>query len=326
MTTLVTGATGFVGNNVVRLLLARGVQVRVLVREAADERPLAGLPVEIIRGDVRDRSAAERAVQGVTRVVHAAGMVHIGWQRREEQQSINVEGTRNVASAARAAGVRMVYVSSIDALGVGSLGLPSDEKTPLNGEICCPYVTTKREAEQLVLGEVMQGLDAVIVNPGFMLGPWDWKPSSGKMLLKVAAGWGLLAPPGTNSYCDVRDVAAGIVAALERGRLGERYILAGQTLTYRQAMELMARITGGRSPIRTVRRWAVKTVGAVGDLHAWAAGRESDVNSAAAAMSLWPKNFTSARAAAELGYQSRPIEQSAADAWEWLQEFGYTKT
>jgi dihydroflavonol-4-reductase len=219
----------------------------------------------------------------------------------------------------------MIYVSSIDALGVGSLETPSDENTPLNGEICCAYVTTKREAEQLVLDEVAQGLDAVIVNPGFMLGPWDWKPSSGKMLLKMAAGWGLLAPPGSNSYCDVRDVAAGIIAALDRGRTGERYILAGQTLTYRQAMELMARVTGGRRPIRTVRRWAVKTVGAFGDLHAWATGHESDVNSAAAAMSLWPKNFTSARAAAELNYRSRPVEHSASDAWEWLKKYGYVK-
>jgi dihydroflavonol-4-reductase len=325
MTTLVTGATGFVGNNVVRLLLARGEQVRVLARKSADERPLSGLSVGIVRGDVRDPSAVERAVQGAIRIVHAAGMVHIGWKKREEQQAINVEGTRNVAGAARQAGSRMVYVSSIDALGVGSRGEPSDENTPLNGEVCCAYVTTKREAEQLVLQEVAQGLDAVIVNPGFMLGPWDWKPSSGKMLLKMAAGWGLLAPPGSNSYCDVRDVAAAIIAALQRGRTGQRYILAGQTLTYRQAMELIARITGGRRPIRTVRRWAVKTIGAFGDLHAWTTGRESDVNSAAAAMSLWPKNFSSARAAVELNYQSRPVEQSAADAWEWLKQYGYAR-
>ena len=323
MAALVTGATGFVGNNVVRLLLERGHTVRVLARELADQRPLSGLPIEIVHGDVRDRSATERAVQGVGRVVHAAGMVHIGWKRDEEQQAINVEGTRNVAGAARQAGARMVYVSSIDALGVGSLDWPSDENTPLNGEVCCPYVTTKREAERIILDEVTRGLDAVIVNPGFMLGPWDWKPTSGKMLLKVAAGWGPLAPPGTNSYCDVRDVAAGIIAALERGRTGERYILAGQTLTYREAMTIFARITGGRRPIRTVRRWAVKTVGALGDLHAWATGRESDVNSATATMSLWPKNFTSARAAAELNYQSRPIEESAVDAWEWLKEHGY---
>jgi dihydroflavonol-4-reductase len=323
--TLVTGATGFVGNNVVRLLVARGQPVRVLVRESPDARPLSGLPLEIVRGDVRDRSAVERAVRGVNGVVHAAGMVHIGWKRHEEQQAINVEGTRNITHAARHAAARMVYVSSIDALGVGSLNTPSDENTPRGGEVCCAYVTTKREGESLVLDEVAQGLDAVIVNPGFMLGPWDWKPSSGKMLLKVAAGWGLLAPPGSNSYCDVRDVAAGILAAVERGRVGKRYILAGQTLTYRQAMELMARVTGGRRPIRTVRRWAVKTVGAFGDLHAWATGCESDVNSAAAAMSLWPKNFTSARAAAELNYHSRPVEESAADAWEWLKRYGYAK-
>jgi dihydroflavonol-4-reductase len=326
MTTLVTGATGFVGNNVVRLLVERGAHVRVLARESADERPLAGLKLEIVRGDVRDRSAVERALEGISHLIHAAGLVHIGWKRRDEQQAVNVEGTCNVASAARRAGARMVYVSSIDSLAAHSPDGPSNESTPINGEICCPYVTTKREAERAVLDDIACGLDAVIVNPGFMLGPWDWKPSSGKMLLKVAAGWGLLAPPGGNSYCDVRDVATGIVSALDRGRTGQRYILAGQTLTYREALTILARITGGRRPIRTVRRWAVKTVGVVGDLHAWVTGRESDVNSAAAAMSLWPKDFTSARAAAELGYHSRGIEESAADAWQWLKEHGYAKS
>src|SRR5215831_15656673 len=98
MKTLVTGATGFVGNNVVRLLLERGQSVRVLARESADERPLSGLQVEIVRGDVRDQSVFKDAVQGVSGVIHAAGMVHIGWKRREEQQAVNVEGTRNVAS------------------------------------------------------------------------------------------------------------------------------------------------------------------------------------------------------------------------------------
>jgi dihydroflavonol-4-reductase len=172
---------------------------------------------------------------------------------------------------------------------------------------------------------VLQGLDAVIVNPGFMLGPWDWKPSSGRVLLKIATGWALLAPPGANSYCDVRDVATGILAALEKGRSGQRYVLAGQTLSYREAIKLFARIVGTRPPIRTARNVTVNLVGRVGDLLTRITGRESDVNSAATAMSLLPKNFSSARAKAELGYQSRDVEQSASDAWAWFQKHGYVK-
>ncbi len=277
------------------------------------------------QGDVRDAAAVELALAGVDRVVHCAAQVHIGWSGLEEQRAVNVEGTRNVAEAALRHGVRMVHVSSIDALGVRSLEQASDENTIPNGEVPCPYVVTKREAEQVVLDCVARGLNGVIVNPGFMLGPWDWKPSSGRMLLKIATGWAMLAPPGANSYCDVRDVAAGIVAALERGRTGQRYILAGKTLTYREALKIMAPITGRRPPFRTAIKPTIRLIGLAGDLLAWATGRETDVNSAATEMSLLPKNYSSARAAAELGYQTRDVEQSAADAWAWLKQYGYAK-
>jgi dihydroflavonol-4-reductase len=325
MTTLITGATGLVGNNVARLLVERGQTVRVLVRQRTDLQPFAGLAVETVRGDVRNATAIEQAFVGVKRVVHCAAQVRIGWSGLPEHRAVNVEGTRHVAQAALRHGARLVHVSSVDALGVRTLDQPSDENTSPNGEVACPYVVTKREAERVVLDYVARGLDAVIVNPGFMLGPWDWKPSSGRMLLKIATGWALVAPPGANSYCDVRDVAAGIVAALERGRTGQRYILAGKTLTYMEALRIFARVTRQRPPFRVARRVTVKLVGCVGDLFGWATGRESDVNSAATEMSMLPKNFSSARAAAELDYHTRDVEQSAADAWAWLKQYGYAK-
>jgi dihydroflavonol-4-reductase len=325
MTTLITGATGFVGNNVARLLVGRGEAVRVLVRPQTDLRPFADLAVETVRGDICSADEVEQAMAGVQRVVHCAAYVHIGWSKLQQQRAVNVEGTRHVAEAALRHGARMVHVSSIDVLNLHSSDGPADENTPNSGEVPCPYVVTKREAERVVLDYVAQGLDAVIVNPGFMLGPWDWKPSSGKMLLKIATGWALLAPPGSNSYCDVRDVAAGIVAALEKGRTGERYILAGKTLTYRQALAIIAPITGRRPPFRTAIKPTIRMIGHAGDLLAWATGRETDVNSAATEMSLLPKNYSSARAAAELGYRTRDVEESAADAWAWLKQYGYAK-
>src|SRR5205823_14744119 len=136
---------------------------------------------------------------------------------------INVFGTQNVAAAARAAGARLVHVSSINALGLGRLDAPADEESALPGIVECPYVVTKREAERVVLNEVAQGLWATIVNPSLMLGPWDWKPSSGKMLL--AARFAPLAPTGAANFCDVRDVAAGAIAAAERGTPGHRFVL-----------------------------------------------------------------------------------------------------
>jgi dihydroflavonol-4-reductase len=323
MTTLVTGATGLLGNNVVRQLLDRGNAVRVLTREAADPRPLAGLEIETAHGDVRDRQAVERALQGVSTVVHAAGYVHIGWAGLEQARAINVEGTRNLAEAARAVGATFVHVSSLDALGLPAPGVLADENTPPVGGVLCPYVVTKRESERVILDLVATGLDARIVNPGYMIGPYDWKPSSGRMLLHVAKGWGLWAPLGANSYCDVRDVAGGILASISRGQLGRRYILGGQILSYFQAWRIFAEVTGGTPPVFPAGPLVRIGAGYFGDLVAKLTGREPDVNSAATAMSAQKRNFSNARAEQELGYRPRPLREAALDAWTWFRQNGY---
>lgn len=324
MITLVTGATGLLGNNVVRLLRERGESVRVLKRRQADARPLADLDVEIYEGDVRDPVAVRQAMAGASRVVHAAALVHIGWSGMQEQQAVNVEGTRHVAAAALEAGARLVHISSVDAIGTGSRQEPADEQTPFDTNIPCPYIVTKRAGERVVGEMVERGLSAVIVNPGFMVGPWDWRPSSGRMLLAVAKGMGVVAPPGVNSYCDPRDVAAGILAAAERGRCGERYILGGETYTFRDAWRIFAEVTGGRRPVISPAGPIVMSVsGWIGDLYGRVTGREPDVNSAATAMSRLPKFYSSARAERELGYTGRPLRESAAAAWDWFQEHGY---
>lgn len=324
MTTLVTGATGLVGNNVVRRLLEVGGSVRALLRSSADPRPLADLAgVEIVHGDVRDPQCVARAVRGSDRVVHAAAYVHIGWSGWDEAQAINIEGTRHVAQAALAEGAQMVHVSTIDALGLGADRAPADEDSAPKDGVLCPYVVTKREAERVVLSLVDQGLWAAIVNPGFMIGPNDWKPSSGRMLLSVARGWGPFAPRGANCYCDVRDVAAGILAAFERGRPGRRYILGGPMLTYYQAWRVFAEATGGTPPVFPIGSLARRGAGYFGDLVGKLTGREPDVNSASTAIAAQKRNFTSARAESELGYRARPFRESAADAWAWFREHGY---
>jgi len=323
---LVTGATGLVGNNVVRLLLERGESVRALVRDGADPRPLEGLPVDLACGDVRDCEAVRAACQNVTAIVHAAGLVHIGRTGLERHRAVNVQGTIHVADAACDTGVRMIYVSSVDALGLGSADQPADELAPLSKQVLCPYVVTKREAEAAVLQRVEKGLDAVIVNPGFMLGPWDWKPSSGRMLLGVAAGKCWFAPRGVNSYCHVVDVAAGILAALDHGRSGQRYILAGQSLSYLEAWTQMAEVSGGRKPICRAGPLMMILAGVWGDMRARLTGSEGDVNSASVAMSRLPKYYSSARAEAELGYRTRSLREAANDAWNWLREYGYVSS
>ncbi len=176
----------------------------------------------------------------------------------------------------------------------------------------------------MILEWVGRGLDATIVNPGFMIGPYDWKPSSGRMLLQVAKGWGLFAPLGINSYCDVRDVARGILAAA-RLRVAGRcsYILGGQMLSYFQAWRIFAQVTGGTPPMFPAGPLTRMGAGFCGDLIAKLTGHEPDVNSAATAISAQRRNFSNARAQAELGYHARPLRDAAAAAWQWFLQCGY---
>jgi dihydroflavonol-4-reductase len=319
----VTGATGLLGNNIVRFLLERGDEVCVLTRPTSDPRPLKGLDVEQISGDLHDEAALRRAAQRADLVIHSAARVHIGQRDLAEQREVNVEGTRRVAAAALAAGARMVHISSVDALGAGRRDQPADEESPREGKPYCTYVVTKTEAERALLALVDQGLDAVIVNPGFMLGPWDWRPSSGRMLLEVARRAPLFAPTGGSSVTDVRDVAQGVLLAAARGNTGRRYILAGENISYFDQWRLFARIAGSRPPrirMGPILRWFG---GAVGDVRARITGRESDINSASIAMSSCFHYYSSARAETELGYRHRPAEAAARAAWEWFLEMGY---
>jgi dihydroflavonol-4-reductase len=321
--TLVTGATGLVGNNVVRRLLHEGQRVRVLQRTTSDPRPLAGLDVERAEGDIRQPEAVLAACRGVDRVVHAAAHVHIGWSGLKTHRAINVEGTRNVARATRAAGAKLVHVSSVDALGRGSRERPADEESVQHIRMHCPYVLTKRAAEAVVLEEVERGLEAVIVNPVYMLGPWDWRPSSGRMLLHVARGKAMITPRGGNDFCDVRDVVGGLLAAAERGQCGRRYILGGEPLSYLEAWRMMAEVVGVRRPRSKAGPMQMLAAGWIGDFWYQVSGREPDLNSAAVVISSEHHHYSYRRATEELGYRPCSARSAAEAAWSWFREHGY---
>ena len=322
---LVTGGTGLVGNNVIRTLLNQGRRVRTLVRSRSGERELDGLDVERIVGDVTNADAVRQAVTGARIVIHSAAMVHVGWWQLAEMRRVNVEGTRLIAQAARREGARLIHVSSVNALGLTGDGSPADEETPFGNLVECPYVVTKREAEQVVLDEIARGLDAVIVNPVYMLGPWDWKPSSGRMLVEVGEGRGLFAPPGSQHFGDVRDVTAAIIAAITAGKCGRRYILGGHHLPFLEAWSLFARVAGRRPPLGEAPPPMVRFAGRVGDLVASCLGREGPLNSAATSMSLLRQHYSSDRAQTELGYMIRPLEESVEDCWRWLVDAGHAR-
>jgi dihydroflavonol-4-reductase len=324
MKILITGATGLLGNNIARLALEDGHQVVTLVRGAAS-KALEKLDVKLAPGDVTDRSSLIHAADGVDAIIHSAAMLHIGWNRAAESQGVNVEGTRNVVAAARMSNAKLVHISTVNTLAMGNREGTADEDTPGDGQIPCNYVVSKRGAERVSIEAYKQGLNVSIVHPGFMLGPWDWKPSSGRMLLEVGKRWTPLAPSGGCSVCDVRDVARGVLLAMERGRAGRHYILAGENMSYFELWTRISKVFRKQPPLTIMRGPARLIIGAAGDIVAQIRGRESDVNSAALAMSGQFHCYSSRRAMDELGYTTRPADEAILAARQWFQENGYLK-
>ncbi len=322
---LVTGATGLVGNNITRLLAQRNVRVRVLLRNQHDLRALADVDVERVTGDVCDPSSLGAAMEGVSCVIHAAGCVLLGWKNQELHEAVNHQGTRNLAQAAHAVQARLVYVSTINTLGQGTRQRTADEEWSAAPNIACPYVNSKQAAEKAVVQYIQAGLDAVVVHPGLMFGPWDWKPSSGRMLLQVAQRFTPMAPKGGCSICDVRDVAQGIIAAAESAPTGRTYVLAGHNMTYLKLWQIFADIAGGSRPICRTGPLIRIAAGRSGDFWGWLTGHEPDINSAAVKLSDGYHYFSSQRAEQELGYTVRAVEESIRDAWQWFREYGYVE-
>jgi len=323
MRILVTGATGLLGNNLVRLGIEDGHQMVALVR--TKERPIAlkDLDVELAFGDVTNPESVLQAAVGVDAILHSAAQIHLGWTSKELSQRVNVEGTRAVVAAARKENAKLVHVSTVNTLAIGKLDGTVDESTQADGQVPCTYVTSKREAERITSKAAEDGLEACIVHPGFMLGPWDWKPSSGRMLIEVGKRWTPLAPSGGCSVSDVRDVARGVLLAMERGAEGQHYILAGENMTYVDLWTRIAKVFGKQAPWTVMRLPARVIIGFIGDLAAKIRGVETDVNSAALKMSSQFHCYSSQKAIDELGYSVRPANESIVDAFEWFKKHGY---
>ena len=317
-----TGATGLVGNNCVRALDADH-DVQVLVRTEHDNRPFEGRQVTKHLGDLSRPQSLVDVVPDADIMIHAAGDTHIGHYPRPHQWTVNTDAATALARIAHQRGMRYVFVSSVDALPAGAPNRLVDESTIGEAKCNVDYVRSKRTAERELEGLIAQGLDAVIVNPGFMLGPWDWKPSSGRMLLEVATRFTPFGPRGGFSVCDVRDVASAICRIATEPTAHRRYILAGHNVRYVDAWRVFAEISGGRPPVGRAGPLALTVAGYWGDLLARLTGSEGDVNSGTVQMSKLFHYYDSSRAQHELGYTIRPLAETVADAWRWFQTHGY---
>ena len=326
--TLVTGATGFVGSAVARALRDRGHRLRLLVRPGSDRRNVAGLGAELVEGDLRDAVSLAAAVAGCRYVVHVAADYRLWVPDPAPMLAANVDGTRALLLAAAAARVeRIVYCSSVAALGLLGDGTPGTEDTPVHLQsIVGAYKRSKYLAEQAVRHLVRErGVPVVIVNPSTPVGPRDIKPTpTGKMVLDAAAGrMPAYVDTGLN-IVHVDDVAAGHVLALERGRIGEAYILGGHDLGMPQLLAMVDDVMGRRTPrrARLPRRllWPV-ALGMEGAARAF--GIEPLVTREMLAMAKKRMFFSPAKAVAELGYAPRPARQAVVDAVAWFRGAGW---
>jgi dihydroflavonol-4-reductase len=325
---LVTGATGLVGSAVTRALLRAGQPVRVLARPNSDRRNLAGLDVEIAEGSLENDSSLACAVAGCRTIYHVAADYRIWVPDPGPMFRANVEGTRNLLRAASEAGVeRTVYTSSVATLGLLSGG-SADETTPSSAEdMIGPYKRSKFEAEEVARQFARdRRVPVVIVNPSTPVGPGDVKPTpTGRLILEAARGqMPAFVDTGLN-IVHVDDVAAGHLAAAEKGRIGERYILGGENMSLAEILAAVAQAVGRRAPRLRIPHSALFPVAFGAELAARITGREPFVTLDGVRMSRKKMYFTSEKASRELGYQPRPARNAIADAVNWFRANGYLR-
>ena len=320
MRVLITGANGLLGNNIARLAQNRGIEIASLSRSNRNNRAFEGLNIEVFPVDLGDRRSLTHVFEThFDVVIHCAAHIHIGWKFMDKGMQVNRDGTRCLIDEAGRRGIRFIHVSTVNTLTVGAKDTIVDEDSRGDGQIPCTYVVTKKAAEKLAVDAAAADQDVMIVHPGFMLGPWDWKPSSGRMI-QALQGFAPLAPSGGCSVCDPRDVAAAILNAIKQGVPGRHYILGGENITYLELWRKIRAVLGKRGPFTFLRAPGRIIGSAIGDTISRFMINELDINSAAIGMASQFHWYSSKRAITELGYKPRPADESIQDAVNWLRQ------
>jgi dihydroflavonol-4-reductase len=321
-TTLVTGASGFLGWHVARLLTERGDRVRALCRPSSQIRELE---VERVQGDLRDLDSLARAVAGCELIFHVAADYRLWSKHPQDFYASNVEGTRNVLDAAKRAGVeRVVYTSTVGCIGMPH-DRPGDETTPVSiADMAGHYKRSKWMAEQAALEKARAGLPVVIVNPTAPIGDHDWKPTpTGKIIVDFLRGkLPAFVDTGLN-LVDVRDTARGHLLAAERGRTGERYILGCENLTLEQILTRLAAIAHKPAPTMKVPYALAYATGLATTAWANLTGKEPLAPLEGVKMARKKMFVTHEKAARELGFAPGPVDAALTRAIEWFRTNGY---
>lgn len=326
MKTLVTGTTGFLGSALARELLAEGRSVRVLTRPRADLSNIRGLDVEIVTGDLREPQSLTDALHGCDVLYHAAAFYSL-WSRDKKMiYDINVNGTRNILSAARQAGVKkVVYTSTVGCIGLHPDRTPANEETPLDpATLCNDYKLSKYQAEQVALEFSKNGLPLVVVNPSTPVGPRDIKPTPTGKIIQDFLNRKMPAYVDTGlNLIDVADCARGHLLAERKGRVGERYILGNHNMSLLDILRELEKITGLKAP-------TVKMPYAVAYAAGWVCEMVSDfitgkppaVPLGGVKMARYHMYFDASKAVRELGLPQHPVAQALAEAVDWMRSHG----
>ena len=326
MTTLITGATGFVGSAVARVLARRGHALRLLARPTSDRRNLEGLDAEIVTGDLTDPASLVRAAAGCRYVVHVAADYRFWVPKPEEMMRANVDGAVAMVRAAAEAGAeRIVHCSSVAALGQIGDGTPADEATPTNeADFVGVYKRSKYQAERAVLElAARESWPVIVVNPAAPVGPRDIKPTpTGKMVLDTAAGKVPAYIDTGLNIVHVDDVAEGHALALERGRIGERYVLGGENLLLKDVLALISDVAGHSPPRIQLPESLIWPVAWAMEKTASLTGINPLITRDHLKMARKKMFFSSAKAETELGYTARPVRRAVEDAVAWFRDAG----
>jgi dihydroflavonol-4-reductase len=326
MTTLVTGATGFIGANVVRALLEAGMAVRALVRRGSDRRNLDGLAVEVVYGDLRDVASLRQALRGCQTLYHVAAHYSLWTPRPEEVYAINVEGTTNLLQTALDLGMeKVVYTSSVATIALPADGMPGDETVslPLAAAVG-HYKRSKILAEQRALALCQQGLPLVVVNPTAPIGPWDIKPTpTGQIVVDfLRRKMPAYLDTGLN-LVDVRDVACGHLLAAQHGKIGERYILGCHNMSLREILHMLARVSGLPAPRLRMPYGVALAAGYASEWVARWTRKPPLVPLVGVKMARHPMYFSAQKAVRELGLPQSPVDRALRQAVAWFRQHGY---
>ncbi|WP_101760524.1 SDR family oxidoreductase [Oceanicoccus sp. KOV_DT_Chl] len=328
MKVLITGATGFIGNHVTRMCLEQGDDVRVMVMPGEDRSPLNGMDVEIVEGNLLNPESLSHCVEGVEGLYHLAAVYAIWTKDPHLHYKVNVEGAQAILKAAMTAGVKkVVYTSSIAALGMAKNGELITEETPFNVWDGNEYVYSKFMSHQMVKGLVGEGLPAVLVCPGLPFGPGDRMPTpTGGLIIAILKGEMKYYFPGGICAVDVRDVARGHLLAMEKGRVGESYMLANKdgNLTQRDLARLVGRIAGVADvATKELSPTMMRVVGRLMDAWSAVTGKAPKTTYKSSVYAMNEIFVDPSKAINELGLPQTPLETAITDATQWFRENGY---